>query len=282
MKSTTKRSLHAALLVCIGVCCSGGSAWAESDWLDYAPLFSPEQARPVQLSACTLEADSGFILDTGARMSAHCGEFDITVSGISKARKHEENEAATHVVVGLKGRQQKASKVVFRVSDFPSEFVDSVAFADLNGDGKDDFILNLSSHGVGLAAEFTGTLYLLSSASGYRYLTLSGMNQIPRYLRFGDDPQIVLVLQREGGRDGAQIDTLDNKPHTFFVFDLLQFDAAAPKGAKLNNRLDARFPFWTLFTYNPSQAETTLLSPATKKSQWQDPLKNESFGKLVE
>ncbi len=258
------------------------AAMAEEDWVDYAPLFSPEQARPVPLSACTTETVSGYIMDTNTPTIAHCGEHDITVSGISKARKHEEYEDATHVVVSLGGRQQKASKVVFRVEDFPSEFVDSVAFADLNGDGKDDFILNLSSHGVGLAAEFTGTLYLLSGATGYRYLTLSGMNHIPRYLRFGNSPQAVLVLQRMGGRDGAQIDTLDNKPHTFFVFDLLQFDVTAPKGAKLNNSLDARFPFWTLFTYTPSHAETTLLTPAIKKTLWDDPLKHEVAGRLVE
>ncbi|MDD5059448.1 MAG: FG-GAP repeat protein [Sideroxydans sp.] len=280
------RLLHGFLLACLGACIFNGAAMAEEDWVDYAPLFSPEQARPVQLSACTLETISGFVLNTDTPISAHCGEHDITVSGNSKARKQKEDEEqdATHVVVSLKVRQQKTSKVVFRADDFPAEFVDSVAFADLNGDGKDDFILNLSSHGVGLAAEFTGTLYLLSSATGYRYLTLSGMNHVPRYLRFGNSPQAVLVLQRMGGRDseGAWIRALDKKPHLFFVFDLLQFDAAAAKGAKLNNSLDARFPFWTLFTNEPSHAETTLLTQAMKKTLWDDPLRHAVSGRLVE
>ncbi len=221
-------------------------------------------------------------MDTNSPIIAHCGEHDITVSGISKARKHEEDEDATHVMVSLGGRQQKASKVVFRARDFPSEFVDSVSFADLNGDGKDDFILNLSSHGVGLAAEFTGTLYLLSSVSGYRYLTLAGMNHIPRYLRFGDSPQVALVLQRLGGGNSEQIRALDKKPHLFFVFDLLQFDATAPKGVKLNNSLDARFPFWTLFSHTPSHAETTLLTLGMKKIMWDDPLQQAVSGRLVE
>lgn len=258
----------------------------EGEWVDYAPRFAQEQVHPFSPASCTIETVSGYVMDTSSPTIAHCGEHVITVTGISKAHKHkqDEDEDATHVVVSLKGRQQKASKVVFRVSEFPSDFVDSVTFADLNGDGKDDFILNISSHGVGLAAEFTETMYLLSSASGYRYLTLSGMNQVPRYLRFGNNPQAVLVLQRQGGpnSDSEGIPTLDNKPHTFFVFDLLQFDAASPKGAKLNNSLDARFPFWTLFTYSPSHAETTLLSPATKKSLWRDPLAHEVSGSMVE
>jgi hypothetical protein len=232
-------------------------------------------------------------MDTNRPTIAHCGKHDITVTGISKARKpkarkqreDEEDEDATHVVVSLKGRQQKASKVVFRAQDFPAGFVDRVEVADLSGDGEDDFILNLSDHGVGLAAEFTGTLYLLSTASGYRYLTLSGMNHVPRYLRFGNNPQAVLELQRIGGpnsdREGAWIRSLDKKPHLFFVFDLLQFDAAAPKGAKLNNSLDARFPFWTLFTNTPSHAETTLLTSSAKKSMWRDPLKSELSGMLL-
>jgi hypothetical protein len=290
--------IHFARVFCKGipiilaVCLFSGSLLAESqrvqqeDVLDYAPLFSPEQARPVQLSDCTLKTVSGYVMDTNMPTIAHCGEHDITVAGISKARKQRVDEEATHVVVYLKGQQQKTSKVVFRVSDFPSEFVDSVAFADLNGDGKDDFILNLSAHGVGLAAEFTETIYLLSTASGYRYLTLSGMNHVPRYLYFGNNPQAVLVLQRVGGpnsdSEGAWIRSLDKKPHLFFVFDLLQFDPAAPKGLKLNNRLDQRFPFWTLFTHVPRHTETSLLTPVQKKEQWDDPLRDAVTGSLVE
>lgn len=271
------RLLHSFVLMIFGanLCC--GVASAEEGGTDYAPPFAPESARPIQLAACTIKTDSGFVLMTDNPISAHCGEFDITVSGISKARKQGEDEETTHVVISLRGRQQKTSKAVLRVQDFPAEFVDSAEYADLNGDGKADFILNLSNHGVGLAAENIGTVYLLSTASGYRYLTLSGMANISRHLRFGNSPQAVRVLQRIEG-----VHALDNKSHTFFVFDLLQFDATAPKGAKLNNSLDARFPFWTLFTYNPSHAETTLLSPATKKSLWQDPLKKTNFGKLAE
>ncbi len=286
MKTKTVHLLHSAMQVCLVMCCSGGNALAEEEWIDYAPQFAPESAQPLKLAKCRLETASGYVMDTSLPTIAHCGEHKVTVAGISKANKQEEeSEDATHVLVSLKRQQQKASKVVFRVKDFPAEFVDSVKYADLNGDGKDDFILNLSSHGVGLAAEFTGTVYLLSSASGYRYLTLSGMNQIPRYLRFGNSPQAVLVLQRVGGTNSdsevAEIPTLDKKPHLFFVFDLLQFDASAAKGAKLNNSLDARFPFWTLFTNKPSHAETTLLTPAMKKALWDDPLKRELSGKLL-
>lgn len=285
MKSTIIRSLHGVLLVCIGGCCFSNSAFAEGEWLDYAPQFAVALAQPLKIVGCKLEAATGCILNTNEKISAQCGTHTIAITGVQKTHKRGEEET-THVVLQLDDNQHKTVSTTLSAEDFPAEFVDGVQFADLNGDGKDDFILNLSYHGVGLAAEHTGTVYLLSSASGYSYLTLSGMNHVPRYLRFDNNLQSVLVLQRMGGansdREGEWIRTLDNKPHTFFVFDLLQFDAAAPKGAKLSNSLDTRFPFWTLFTYSPTHAETNLLSPATKKSLWQDPLLNEIFGKMVE
>lgn len=285
LKSITIRVLNVVLLVCIGAYCFCSSALAENKWINYAPQFAPELAQPLKIAECRLEAETGFILNTNEKMKAQCGTHTITITGIQKPAMRGEVET-THVVLELDDDQHKTVRTIMPAEDFPAEFVDSAQFADLNGDGKDDFILNLSYHGVGLAAEFTGTVYLLSSTTGYRYLTLSGMNNVQRYLRFGNTPQAVLVLQRIGGpnndRESEEFRTLDNKPHLFFVFDLLQFDATAPKGAKLNNSLDARFPFWTLFTYIPRHAETTLLSSATKKLLWKDPLKKESFGRLVE
>ncbi len=285
MKTEYVRWLRSGLLVGLGVCLSAGAVRAEEDVLDYAPLFAPEQIQSLKLAACSIDdpANSGFVLNTDQSTTAHCGGHDITVTGISKSHKRGEDEETTHVVVSLKGEQQKAVQAVLRLNDFPAGFIDGVEFADLNNDGKDDFILNLSDHGNGLAAELGGTLFLLSGAKGYRYLGMAEIiKSVSRYMRIGDSN--VMVLQRLAlNKNGSNsVRGKDGKSHTFFVFDLIEFNFDAPKGVKLGNTLDARFPFWTLFTDEPSHAETTSLTPSGKKALWRDPLARVSSGRMVE
>lgn len=223
--------------------------------LDYGPRFAPELLHIIKPATCTIKKESGFILDTNTPTIAHCGDHDITITGISKRSQVSDVEETTHVLVDLVG-QKKSSRVILRLQDFPAEFVDTAEFTDLNGDGKDDFILNLSAHGNGLSAELGGTLYLLSTTNGYLYLALADVvKSISHYVHFGNSQQAVLVLQRlVKDKNGLNsIRAKDGKLHTFFVFDLLQFDARARRGASLNSNLDKRFPFWTLFTNQPNQ-----------------------------
>lgn len=275
--------LLGCMLMCMGACLLSGTALAGADEPDYVPLFAPESVHSLKLADCMLQAESGFVMNINETTTAHCGDHDITIIGVAKSRR--DTGETTHVAVNLTGRQQTTFEAVLRLNDFPASFVDSVEFADLNGDGKDDYVLNLSAHGNGLAAKIGGTLFLLSSAKGYRYLGLAEvMNNVPRYVRFGDNPQAVLILQRWVlDKNGSHsVRGLDKKSHTFFVFDLLQFDTDAPKGVRLNNSLDARFPFWALYTNEPSHAETTLLTQSRKKVRWHDPLARAVSGRLLE
>lgn len=259
----------------------------EEGGLDYAPQFSPKTAQPLKLMVCRIDAvaNSGFVMNTDQPTTAHCGGHDVSVTGISKSRKRGDEEAeTTQVVVSVKGAQQKAVQAVLRLDDFPAEFIDAVKSADLNGDGKADFILELGSHGNGLAAEIGGKLFLLSDAQGYRYLGLKEVMSGSRLVRWGEAPAATLLLQRLATLPNGSnsVRGSDGKSHTFFVFDLLQFDAVAAKGVQISNALDTRFPFWTLFTDEPSHAETTLLAPARKKSLWHDPLAHAASGRLIE
>ncbi len=258
-------------------------AWGPSITPVYAPDFEPRSVQPVKLTECKMTP--GMVYWAGGQASASCAGYDISLSSISKTNKHaeEESEAGTHVVVKLQEKGKAVAKAVLKMASFPGgEFVDLAYSADLNGDGKPDFVIETSSHGNGLAGELGGRLFLLSSELGYRYLAMGDVMSDSRLVRFANEPYATLIVQRMPSPSGdgpSSIRSLDKKDHSYFYFDLVQFDPASSKGAKLNNEQDARFPFWTLYTNKPQKTETALLSPERKKSLWRDPF-GES-GKLV-
>lgn len=275
------RVFHRCALAGLAVCLFGGQVRAEG--ADYGPVFDTKEVKALAPVECQIKTGSGFVLDTDQPTVAHCAGHEISVTGISKQRSRhaDEDEETTHVVVSLKGQQKKALQVVFRVDDFPAGFIDGVEFVDLNGDGLDDFILNLSDHGNGLAAELGGKLYLLSAEQGYRYLGLKEVMSGSRLVR-RENATILLLQRLAKDKNGSNsVRGNDGKSHTFFVFDQLKFDVAAPRGVSLNNQLDARFPFWTLFTEEPGHAQTTRLSSARQKALWRDPLAEALSGRLV-
>jgi hypothetical protein len=259
------------------------SSEAGDEAVNYAPLLVSQAVHVIKPIACAIDSGSGFLLGVDDQTLVQCGDNRITLSRIVRARQSAETDNATHIVVQLDVKQSKAGKAVLRVDDFPTAFVDAVSTTDLNGDGKPDFILDLGSHGNGLAAEIGGVFFLLSNSGGYQYIAMTNLMQSsPRYVRFGDSTSAVMVLQRlfSGRNQSTSVRGTDGKSHTFFSFDLLQFDAATPKGIKLANALDKRFPFLTQYTYEPTHAETALISAAKKRALWRDPLQGGVFGKL--
>ena len=284
------RNYVCVLIACISfiICkssCADTMTDREQDGFANAPVFAPGSVHRVQTTACAIKTESGFVLDTDKPTIAHCGEHHITITGIAKARKNKDEAETTHVRIALDGGQKKSVAAVMRLIDFPAAFIDSVEFADLNGDSKDDFILNLSSHGNGLAADIGGVLFLLSGTDGYNYLGISEVMKVgSRYVRFGESQFAVLMLQRlVTNKNGSHsVRGLNGKLHTFFIFDLLKFDAATANGVKLNNQLDSRFPYWMLYTNQNAHVETDLLTLSKKQALWRDPLFGSVHGKLVE
>ncbi len=249
----------------------------------YAPEFSGGSAHPFTPAACTQESGTGFVLGIGDTTRFRCGNHVVSVEGLSKNKRSTEEGNATHVSVRLEGPgvgRKGKTETVMSEKNFPTAFVDEVHSADLNGDGQEDFVLDLGSHGNGLAADIGGVLILLSSPQGYRYVALSEvMKTTPRFLRFGQSKQAAMMLQRHVPDRGH---SKDRKHHSYLVFDLLRFDATAPTGVRLDNGLDARFPFWTLFTRTPSRQPTTQLDDKSKKALWRDPLGRALAGRMVE
>jgi hypothetical protein len=294
--SDTERNLKLSSLcfifgMSIGLCAENifaGSIWGAGVTPIYGPAFELGSVKAVKLSECKIS--HGMLYWSGEHVDASCGGYSISfvsILGRAKVLNNSVSKVASHLVVVLKAKGVATAKKILNMSDFPGGgFVDFAYYAELNGDGKPDFIFESGSHANGLGGEFGGRIFLLSSDRGYRYIAMEGVMNDSRLVHLANESFATLILQRmvEPALPDDSIGVLgrDGKKHTYFIFDLIQFDPASLKGAKMNNSQDVRFPFWAQYTNNPQKKETTQLTPASKKALWRDPLQSVVAGALKE
>ncbi|MDD2722291.1 MAG: hypothetical protein PHH47_13395 [Gallionella sp.] len=253
-------------------------AQEEMDY-SYAPLFSAQVAKRFEPKVCSL-IEGNMLYWVGESVTFNCGVRTISFNALAGKGKKKPPEGEEGVAERVRIRLADATFTAETIlRGLPNGFIDYAWSADLNGDGKEDYIIELGSHGNGLAAETCSYLFLLSDAKGYRYTEVSEAMQTqpsPILLQFGGNPTPVMLLQRmaKSSNGSDKLRGQDGKSHVFFKFDLLQFDPATPRGVKVSNQLDSRFPFWTQFTEKPSHAATNLLSESVKRAEWRDPMKN--------
>lgn len=242
--------------------------WANSE-LDYGPIFEAKTVHIVTPKPCTLKAETAFVLNTDEVIKAYCGKDELSITGIDKRHKNSDEKTTSHIRIELSRAQQKPLLATIRASEFPADFVDSVSMLDLNGDDKMDYIIDLSSHGNGLAASIGGVLLLLSRNEGYQYVSMEHIVNTPnRFLRFDKTHAVVMMVER----------LQQYRSHDYFLFDLIGFLPDAPHGVRSENNLDDRFPFWTLYTDKPTHTQTDRISSATKRALWLSPLSQMHFG----
>ncbi|MDD2829373.1 MAG: hypothetical protein PHW18_07360 [Sulfuricurvum sp.] len=242
--------------------------WATSEF-DFGPRFESKDIQVLTPTPCTLKAETAFVLNTDEVIRAHCGKDELTITGIERRDKSADEKTTTHVRIQLIRAQQQTLSTMIREPEFPADFVDCVSMLDLNGDGKSDYIIDLSSHGNGLAANMGGVLLLLSQKNGYRYVSMEHLINMPnRFLRFNEAKTVVMVLQR----------LYPYRLHNYFVFDLIRFPLDSSHGARSANGLDNRFPFWALYTDKQAHTQTNHLSPTAKRTLWRDPISRIRFG----
>jgi hypothetical protein len=259
------------LVVCLSSCWNLAQGEEESGLLDYTPAFSSQAVVPVNMVPCRILSGSGFLLQAGEATVARC--VDQEVSLVGKTASDDPDGEVQHIRIKLTGKRTDSHAVEFTAQEFPGAFIDAASATDLNGDGKADFMLQLGSHGNGLAAEQGALLFLISQDDSYRVVALDGVmiGAGVRLMKFSGRPAAVLLLQRMAS-EGMHIKGSDGRTHLFFIFDLLRFTPDG-SGLELANTLDPRFPFWTQMTERPSHAETHLLSDVKKKKLWHDPLR---------
>lgn len=248
----------------------GTTTWAVAEF-DYGPRYESKDIRVLKPIPCILKAETAFVFNTDEVISAQCGKDELTITGIEQGHKNGEEKTTTHVRIKLKREQQPPLSTTIRESEFPADFVDGVSTLDLNGDGKPEYIIDLSSHGNGLAANIGGVIVLLSRNDGYQYLSMGEliMNQ-NRFLKSKKNDATIMVIER----------LIQHRTHHYFVFDLIRFPLDSRHGVASANKLDSRFPFWTLYTEKPTHTQTDQLSPAAKRTLWHDPISQIYFSRF--
>ncbi|NVO06622.1 MAG: hypothetical protein HXX19_12145 [Rhodoferax sp.] len=282
-----KYVLHWMLLVCLTCFTSAGVAEKlSSDGQlspSYGPTFEAKAIQPFNLIPCETTG-TGLVIDVDEPLLARCAKVEMNIEGKAFAvgRRSKQLEA-THININIKGPDFPAMTAIIPLANFPAYFVDAVYSGDLNGDGQLDFAIELSSHGNGLAAEKGGRLFILSTEKGYRYVSMKEVMRDSSLARLWGGKSATLILQRlvVAGNNGHAVRAEDGKLHTFFMFDLLEFDANAVKGIRLSNTADLRFPFFTLFTDKPSATATTFLDRYAKRMLWHNPVDAAVSGKMT-
>ena len=131
---------------------------------------------------------------------------------------------------------------------------------ELNQDGVPDFIINVWSGGVGLAAEGSEVTLLLSSKNGYRassfYLYSFGKEDLVQFKSRGPVYFILNDLIRSNSEN-----TRDGRDHNFWVYELYRIDGDRLIPADADQ---PGFPKWVWYSNKDSHEETTLLSQEQK------------------
>lgn len=131
--------------------------------------------------------------------------------------------------------------------------------ADLNADGKPDYIVEVWSGGCGLGGECYGVTFLLSAGKTYSAIYAEADSfSAADLLKPDRHGPCCFVHSQLAGADDNQ--TRDGKIHSFWVYRLYRFDG----GRLAEVKDDKRFPKWIWYTNRDNHAETDLLDARQK------------------
>jgi hypothetical protein len=266
--NTTKSQLLAACF-CLALT-FGTAARAEFTDIESVAPYSPTLLggdQPLKLILCTAVDRSPNVAMGG---KFRCGGVVIEAGSVEK------NDRLGQYQVNLTLDPRKRFRLAGKGLDFG--FLDTVHSTDLNGDGQADFILEFSSHGVGMAAVYRTMVFLYSGAeyswqavfnlsapaARHFYLTAEG---VTTYLTSRLATSAVSVMPR----------AKDGKNHTFWVFEPVVFSKANGLWAHIPS---ANYPQWVQYKVTPSNKPTELIPFATQKRVTLSPLKGARGGKM--
>ena len=138
--------------------------------------------------------------------------------------------------------------------------------ADLNMDGRRDFIIYSFSGGCGLASGYCNVAFVLSDSNNtYRLTTIQTLfPDSCEYIVLNGAPCFVQTSFNGEGKCN------DGKWHNFWIYNLLAFEGG---NVRLRNDVYPGFPKIIWYSLRPNHKETDLLSPAQKGKLEKDALK---------
>ncbi len=244
--------MNRILLFCAVASSFGQTALAQHGF--YSP-FGPEEDHALSLPACETARQispapapaSGAWEGTvdfsrgAAKLSLH-----VRASGIDEVRVFEDGSTAAGATL----------PVALDIS-LPSDVREEAVCADLNRDGRVDFVVSIWGHGNGLGASDYLWLVGLSTSSGYRFWSLDTMGTAPEsFVTFGDlAPSALLATAfvHVGTSDHAG----PNQRHSYFAYDLWTFRGGDIVSA---NAIDARFPKYVQMTNKENHKASIRMS----------------------
>jgi hypothetical protein len=264
----TKASLSVASICVTLIFCS--LARAEFTDVESVAPYSPAMVggdKPLKLTPCISVGPSPSMAMGG---KFKCGSVEIEAGSIEK------NERLGQYQVNLSLDAKRRYRLSGKGPEFG--FLDTVHSADFNGDGQPDYVLEFSSHGVGLAATYRTMVFLNSGAefswqavfnlsapaARHFYVTAEG---ITTYLTARPASSAVASMPR----------ATDGKRHTFWVFEPIVFSKANGLWAHIPS---PNYPQWVQYKSTPSNKPTELITPATQKRVTFSPLKGARGGKM--
>jgi len=146
-----------------------------------------------------------------------------------------------------------------------SNFGGEVYCADLNGDGREDFVIKHLLGGCGTIFTFScNVVFVLSDGDDYTATATTGLWSGPDYFVDikGDGQKQFIHTRFVNGRG---VTGRDGKSHNYWVYNLLEF-----KGGKVvvNNKLAGHFPRWIWYKFKPNHQPTTQLTEDQKQLIW--------------
>ncbi|MHC4462537.1 MAG: hypothetical protein ACYS6W_02405 [Planctomycetota bacterium] len=146
-----------------------------------------------------------------------------------------------------------------------SHISSDVYSADLNRDGKEDYIFKRFTGGCGSIFPYScHVVFALSDGDDYTVTATTGLWSGWNYfVDIKGDGQRQFIHTRFV--NGGNVKGRDGKRHNYWVYNLLEF-----KGGKVvvNNDLAPHFPRWIWFTSKPNHQPTTQLTRLQKQFLW--------------
>ncbi len=142
------------------------------------------------------------------------------------------------------------------------ENTDLIYFADLNGDGKEDFIIPVWLGGCGIASGYFNVTFVLSSKMSYKTTVVQTLFPGPEdFIDVNGDGKCEFIqtsfVHGEKGKDG--------KTHNYWVYNLLEINGDE---LSITTDMDKQFPKWVWHSSKPNQKATTQLSNEQKQRLW--------------
>jgi hypothetical protein len=244
------KPLIAATLVCLMSGLRPCAAYPQS----HGPFVAGTEPHRVPLHKCAVIEEAIFDEDQNPTSRI----FAVSKRGRGPRVKLQRRQAGWEITV--QDRNGAPLIAVPETSEMPS-FVHQVLAADLNGDGKSDFVVNIWSGGSGFGGERSTTTFLLSDGNRYRPQSFYGFD-------FG--PEDIVTLRPHGPCYVVHTDlisadfdeTKDGRAHDFWVYRLYRIDGSKLVDANGDGK---QFPKWICDTRKPNHRETDLLNAEQKK-----------------